>query len=80
MFDNYVPKIVAILQEFKSGLSLQFYEDIAMSTMYDLQYFNDKYPKNSPERNRIEITDMQKTLIHQEEQQLQKAVLVINIL
>jgi hypothetical protein len=54
MFDNYVPKIVAILQEFKPGLSLQFYEDIAMSTMYDLQYFNDKYPKNSPERNRIE--------------------------
>ncbi len=54
MFDNYVPKIAAILQEFKPGLSLQFYDDIAMSTMYGLQYFNDKYPKNSPDRNRIE--------------------------
>jgi len=54
MFDNYVPKIASILQEFKPGLSLQFYEDIAMSTMYGLQYFNHKYPKNSPDRNRIE--------------------------
>jgi hypothetical protein len=43
MFDNYVPS--CNLNEFKPGLPLQFYEDIAMSTMYGLQYFNDKHLK-----------------------------------
>lgn len=54
MFDNYIPKIAAILQEFKPGSSSQFYEDLAMSTMYGLQYFDDKYPKGSEGRTRIE--------------------------
>lgn len=56
MFDNYVPKMAAILQEFKPGLSSQFYEDLAMSTMVDLQYFNDRFPKGSLDRVRIENT------------------------
>ncbi|CAH0337337.1 hypothetical protein FVB9288_03092 [Flavobacterium sp. CECT 9288] len=56
MFDNFVPKMAAILQEFKPGLSTQFYEDLAMSTMVDLQYFNDRFPKGSLDRVRIENT------------------------
>lgn len=48
MFDNYVPKIAAILQEFKPGSSSQFYDDIAMSTLFGLQYFDDKYPVGKP--------------------------------
>jgi hypothetical protein len=54
MFDNYVPIIAAILQEFKPGSSSQFYDDIAMSTLFGLQYFDDKYPKGGIERTRIE--------------------------
>lgn len=54
MFDNYVPKIAAILQEFKPGSSSQFYDDIAMSTLFGLQYFDDKYPKGGIKRTRIE--------------------------
>jgi hypothetical protein len=54
MFDNYVPKMAAILKEFKPGSSSQFYDDIAMSTMFGLSYFDDKYPQGSVERTRIE--------------------------
>jgi hypothetical protein len=54
MFENYVPIIAAILQEFKPGSSSQFYDDIAMSTLFGLQYFDDKYPKGGIKRTRIE--------------------------
>lgn len=42
MFDNYIPKMATILKEFKPGSSSQFYDDIAMSTMFGLSYFDNK--------------------------------------
>ena len=53
MFDSYIDKMASMLAEFKPGQSYEFYRDLAMSTMTGLQYFEDRYPKDSAERSRI---------------------------
>jgi hypothetical protein len=54
MFKSYIDIMSSALQEFHPGLSSQYYNDLAMSTMYGLKYFDDKYPIGSIERTRIE--------------------------
>jgi hypothetical protein len=53
MFDNYIDKMASMLAEFNPGQPFEFYQDLAMSTMTKLQYFDDRYPKGSAERSRI---------------------------
>ena len=54
MFDNYIPIMASTLAQFKPGQPFQFYEDLAISTMYGLDFYNAKYPKGGDERTRIE--------------------------
>ncbi|MCZ8228997.1 hypothetical protein [Flavobacterium sp.] len=54
MFDNYIPIMASTLAKFKPGQPYQFYEDLAMSTMFGLNFYNAKYPKGGDERTRIE--------------------------
>ncbi len=56
MFKSYIDIMSSALQEFHPGLSSQYYNDLAMSTMYGLKYFDNKYPIGSIERTRIENT------------------------
>ena len=46
--------MASTLAQFKPGQPFQFYEDLAISTMYGLDFYNAKYPKGGDERTRIE--------------------------